>query len=95
MLFLIALPLFVHAGDDFSSLPSEETKKHIKDLSTSSNRLPTRDWWSESRNGGPPGSGTGGGGAVGATLINGTLPVLTIGMLYVVFIAVKRTRKRK
>ena len=94
-LILIVLPVCVYAQDPFAKLPSQQTESQIKQMSSTEQRLPNRDWWSGSGNGeGPPTSGGGMGGAVGMPLMDGTVPVAAAAVLYFSFLALRRTRRR-
>lgn len=70
-------------------LPSEETKTEIENMSNiathENNRKDTRS--------GPPGSGTGGGGAVGTPL--GEIPLLSLGVTTLIYLLIKKRKNLK
>lgn len=71
-----------------NELPSEQTLKRINDLSQSSQDQPSF------RAGGPPGSDTGGGGAVGTPTGNvSILHVITFLTIYISYCIIKNRRK--
>ena len=95
LFFLMVFPLSICAQDPFSKLPSEQTGNQIHQMTDPAGRLPNRDWWSGSTNGeGPPTSGGGGGGAVGMSLMNGTVPLILAGFIYMSFLLIRRNNRK-
>jgi hypothetical protein len=69
-----------------NTLPSEQTIQQMKNLAAPPQ---TRDWWDD----GPPGSGTGGGGAVGAPV--GSTSVLQLVAVVAIYSIYSFRRKKK
>jgi len=90
ILFIICICLFRSVGtyaysfdNQTGRLPSEQTKEEINNMSG----VPFNDGIPETRDG-PPGSGTGGGGAVGVIL--GDTPYISLLVVILCYIVLKR-----